>query len=341
MTRNTFAKFFAISVSNLKRFVLINGILFIPAALVLFSLFHLIPALVHYVDSLDVSVTDVAPGYRKLAVVILWGRGDRVYVFEKGDLGGVRRHVFLSGAREESARVLERTAVATGSVESYRAPFPLYGKSGEYVLTLQVRNVREGSIEFIFYNGWKPIPPSTVVLYSAILAVSFLFLSGFLGGVTEYTQRVVFHEMKALSFLFVSIRRSFFRSIVVAVALTVVLGAVAANIYFYIFMLSTDVSVFIAAVNFWMLVFFFIALLWTYPLMILNREESLWSVVKKSLYISFDNLEFSLVTLLYVFAMTIVSLCTLTLFPGFTGGFSFLNNALKDLSARYNRPDTL
>jgi uncharacterized membrane protein YesL len=340
MTRNTFSKFFAISVSNLRKFLLINGILFIPAALVLFSLFQLIPALIHYVDSLNVSVTDVAPRYQKLAVVILWGREDRVYVFEKRVLGGVRRHVFLSGAREESARLLERAAIATGSVESYRAPFPLYGKSGEYVLTLQIRSVREGSIEFLFYDGWKPIPTSKVLLYSVILAVSFLFLSGTLGGITDYTQRVVFHEMKGLAFLFVSIRRNFFRSILVAVALTVVLGAVAANIYFYIFMLSTDVSVFIAAVNFWMLVFFFIALLWTYPLMILNREESLWSVVKKSLYISFDNLEYSLITLLYAFAMAVISLCTLTLFPGFAGGFSFLNNALKDLSARYNRSDT-
>jgi hypothetical protein len=294
------------------------------------------------VDSLDVSITDVAPRYRKLAVVILWGRGDRVYVFEKDDLRGIRRHVFLSGSREESVRVLEAAAVATGSVVSYRgAPFSLYGISGEYVLTLRVRNVREGSIEFVFYNGWKPIPPSTLALYTVILAASFIFLTGCLGGVAEYTQRVVFHETKGLSFLFVSIRRNFFRSVVVALAITAVLGAVAANIYFYIFMLSTDVSVFIAAVNFWMLVFFFIALLWTYPLMILNREESLWSVVKKSLYISFDNLEYSLLILLAVFAMAVGSLCTLTLFPGFAGGFSFLNNALKDLSARYNRPETV
>ena len=51
-------------------------------------------------------------------------------------------------------------------------------------------------------------------------------------------------------------------------------------------------SVFIAALNFWMLVFFLIALLWAYTLMILNRNESLFKVVKKSLYISFDNLEY-------------------------------------------------
>jgi uncharacterized membrane protein YesL len=342
MTRNTFAKFMSISTSNLKRLVLINCILLIPAALVLFTLYHLVPALVHYVDSLDVSVTDVAPRYRRLAVVILWGRGDAVYVFEKDDLRGIRRHLFLSGSREESARVLEERAIATGSVVSYRgAPFALYGKSGERVLTLQVRNVREGSMEFIFYNGWKPAPRPALALYAVILAASILFLSGCLGGVAEYTQRVVFHEMKGLSFLLTSIRRNFLRSVVVAVAVTAVLGAVAANIYFYIFMLSTDVSVFIAAVNFWMLVFFFIALLWTYPLMILNREESLWSVVKKSLYISFDNLEYSLLTLIALFAMAVGSLCTLTLFPGFAGGFSFLNNALKDLSARYNKPDTV
>ena len=42
-----------------------------------------------------------------------------------------------------------------------------------------------------------------------------------------------------------------------------------------------------------MLVFFLIALLWAYPLMILNRNESLFKVVKKSLYISFDNLEYT------------------------------------------------
>lgn len=339
MTRNTYAKFLPILTGNMVKFVLINAILLVPSLLALLALYRLIPALVRYVDSLDVSVTDVSPPHRKLAVVIFWGRDDRVYVFDKRDLGRIRTHLFMSGSSEESRLVLERTAAAAAGVERYRTPFPVYDKAGERLLTLQVKNVRESGIEFIFYNGGRQDPPLTLVFYSIALAAGFLVVSGFLGGITEYTQRLVFHEVRGLSFLIASVRRYFFRSMAVALAIAAVLGAVAANIYFYIFMLSTDVSVFIAAVNFWMLVFFFIALLWTYPLMILNREEPLWSVIKKSLFISFDNLEYSLFALFTLLVLAGASLCTLTVFPGLAGGGSFLNNALKDLSARYNKPD--
>lgn len=340
MTRATFFKFLALSVSNLKKFLLINLMLLLSFGLFAFSLTKLVPVLLHYVDSLNISISYVRPGTGKLALVFVWERENDVYVFRRSSFNGLRKHVFTSVASDESARLLRARALSHGRIDAYREPIPLYDSEGEHLLTLEVKNVREGSIEFLFFGPYRALPPRTIALFAALGLLSFVALSGAFGGVTEYTQRVVFHEMKEFGFLIQAIRRNFFRSVLVSLMVLLVIGAVSANMYFYIFMLSTEVSVFIAALNFWMLVFFFIALLWSYPLIILNREESIWSVVKKSLYISFDNLEFTMRTLFILVLMGIISLPTLTLFPGIAGAFSFLNSALKDLSGRYTKADT-
>jgi uncharacterized membrane protein YesL len=117
----------------------------------------------------------------------------------------------------------------------------------------------------------------------------------------------------------------------------VVTGAIAVNIYFYIFIISSDISVFIAALNFWMLVFFVFILFWVYPLLVLNRDESVWRVMKKSLFISFDNFTFTLRSLLYLLALLLVSCATAFIYPGFAGMLSFLNSTLKEISHRYSQ----
>ena len=347
MPRNNYFKFLSLSLGNLRKLLTVNLLLFVPVVLLLFTLYRLLPALVHYVDTLNVSVSDVAPGQGKLALVFVWGgdengpwKEDTLYVFRKRDFNSLRKHIFMSRYSGLSLRLLEERSLARGRITGFKEAIPLYSKSGDLLLTVEVKGMREGSIEFFFFGRWQPLPKRMVVLYPVLAALSFVLLGGAFGGITDYTQRVVFHEMKGFPFLLLSIRRNFLRSVAVSFFMLIVLGAVAANIYFYIFMLSTDVSVFIAALNFWMLVFFLIALLWAYPLMILNRNESLFKVVKKSLYISFDNLEYTGSTLFLLLAMGGLSLCTLSLFPGVAGGFSFLNNALKDLSARYTKPDT-
>jgi uncharacterized membrane protein YesL len=163
-------------------------------------------------------------------------------------------------------------------------------------------------------------------------------LTGSLGGVSDYTQRVVFHEMKSFGYLVKAIRRFFWRSLLMSVFFTVVVGAIGTNIYFYI--VGNDMSVFIAAINCWMLLFFIFILYWVYPLLILNRDESIWRVIKKSLFVSFDNFEFTIDCLVFLSLMLIFSCATLFIVPGIAGGFSFMNSALKDVSYRYSQTDT-
>jgi|GEM_PF-1456328 len=348
MTKSTFFKFLFISLSNMKKLIVVNLILLVPLAVFCYTLVQLIPLVVRYIDSMNISVLYVHPDYNKLAVVVIGNRSNsaeqmdhQVYVFERKVLSPIRKYIFLSELKENSRQVLRQKSLAYGEVQYPKQTITLQGKDGQTVITFKVEDVREGSIEILFYNSLFPLPDRMVFLYTSLLIVSFFIISGSLGGISDYTQRVVFHETKGFSYLFKSIRKSFGRSVLICLFFSIIIGAVVANIYFYIFIMSADISVFIAAINFWMLVFFLFILLWVFPIFAMSGDESIWKVMKKSLFISFDNFDFTLITLLVLFLMGIISVLTLFIVPGFAGTFSFLNTSLKELSSRYSSPETV
>ncbi|KPJ86297.1 MAG: hypothetical protein AMS17_13090 [Spirochaetes bacterium DG_61] len=340
MTRNTFLKFLFLSLSNVRRLVFLNLIFLPPLILFIYCFVHLIPLAVRYIDSMNISVLYVHPDYKKLAIVVIGS--DRVvvnhlvYVFERRDLNRLRKHLFTSELNESSTLILSENALAVGEIQYPGQQLTLLGKGGEQVVTIRIEDVKEGSIEILFYNSRIPQADRMAVLYLVGLIASFLFIAGPLVGISDYTQRVVFHESKGFSYLFDSIRSSFGKSVIICLFFSVIIGAIVMNIYFYIFIMSTDISVFIAAINFWMLVFFLFILIWVYPISAMSRDESLWKVMKKSLFISFDNFDFTLRVLLLLCVMVVISVVTLFLMPGIAGIFSFLNTALKDLSSRYS-----
>jgi len=356
--KSSFAKFVFLSSSNVKKMFLVNFLLFAPMVVILYTLFRLVPLVFNYVDSMNVSIVDVNPAYKSLIVVVIsddsvigdnsgigddaqrrfWG-GNQVYVFQRKGFNGLRKHIFLSRSDESSFSLLRERALAYAFVENLPGPVKLFDKTGAELLVLQIENIRRDAVEIVFYRRGIVPDRKMLVFYVILFILSFILVAGSLGGAADFTQRVVFHEVKGFSYLIKSIERNFFRSIFVSFLYALVCGAVAANIYFYIFIMSTDFSVFIAAVNFWMLMFFFFILLWVYPLLVLNEEESVWKVLRKSLYISFDNLEFAVRTMFFLVPLFVISLATLTIFPGVAGIFSYLNNALKEVSSRYNRPD--
>jgi hypothetical protein len=340
MISRTFFKFLLLSMSNVKRLVLVNIVFFPLLSVFLYCFIHVLPVVVHYIDSMNISVLQVYSDYGKLAIVVVGSQGmdgdHDVYVFEKKTLNRLRRHLFARELDGSSKQTLRRESIAYGVIKYPKQQITLLGKGDEPVITLRVESVKEGSIEILFYNSRIPGAEQLLVIYVVGLTVSFLLLAGSFCGINDYTQRVVFHETRGLSYLFRSILRSFGRSMIITVFFSVIIGAIIANIYFYIFIMSTDVSVFIAAINFWMLVFFLLILLWVFPISAISRDESLWRVMKKSLFVSFDNFDFTLRALLLLFPMGIISILTISLVPGFSGFFSFLNSALKELSSRYS-----
>jgi hypothetical protein len=336
MTKNTFLKFLILSRSNIKRFLIVNLILLIPLLGFIYGLVRVVPYGIGYLDSFNISVVDVKAPYKKLAIAVVSGEDGRVYVFKRQDFNSARRYLF--SYRDDSA--LEKIAVGYSNLPIFGESLTVRGKNEEPLLTLLVEGTKEDVIQILFFNSEKSLENSGLYLYGVMLFFSFIFLFGSLGGVSDFTQRVVFHETRDFGYLFRSIRRYFWRSLSTSLFFTVVIGAIATNIYFYIFIISNDISVFIAALNFWMLVFFIFILFWVYPFIILNRDESIWKVMKKSLFVSFDNFEFTLNSLLFLFIMLIFSCATLFILPGFAGVFSFMNSALKDISYRYTKPDT-
>jgi hypothetical protein len=293
---------------------------------------------------MNISVLYAHPGYRGFAVVIIsQAQSERkqrndVYVFNRKLFNSLRKHIFLSDIEETSLRILQENALAHGEIQFPNQPITLENESGQKIISFTIENIREGTIEILFYNITNPKERDRVIINVIIMTFCYLIIAGSLVGINDYTQRVVFHETRGFSYLFKSIGRSFTRSFIISLFFSVIIGAVAANIYFYIFIMSADISVFIAAINFWMLVFFLFILLWVFPLSVMNRDDSIWKAMKKSLFVSFDNFTFTLRALLLLLFMGILSAVTLSIFPGFAGAFSFLNTALKELSSRYNKP---
>jgi hypothetical protein len=338
MTRGAFLKFLLLSQSNIRRFVLLNLILLIPLSGLVYSLFWLIPQGIRYLDSFNVTVEWLREGYDSLALSIVTGDEDRIYLFSRKDFNGIRRHLFSDDA--QGHRALEAASLGYTTLNLFGESHTIMGKDGNPLARVNVEAVKENVIQVLFFRRARIHERSDMLFHLLLFTASFVLLFGSLGGVSDYTQRVVFHEMKSFGYLVKAIRRFFWRSLLVSIFLTVVVGAIGTNIYFYIFIISNDLSVFIAAINFWMLVFFIFILYWVYPLLILNRDESIWRVMKKSLFVSFDNFEFTIDCLIFLLIMLIFSCVTLFILPGITGSFSFMNSALKDVSYRYTQADT-
>jgi hypothetical protein len=338
MTRGAFLKFLFLSQSNLKRFVTVNLLLLLPLSGLCFSLYELVPRALRLLDSFNIGVEWVREGHDRLVIAVVTGKLDRVYVFQREDFNGLRRYLFSSP--EENRDLLEEAALASGVVLFYGKPQTFVGKNGEPLLTLTLEQSKENVIQVLYYRkDLSPYKPRLAFSLGLFL-VSFVLLFGSLGGVSDFTQRVVFHEMKSFSYLFIAIGRFFWRSLLVSLFFAVVIGAIGTNVYFYIFIIAGDFSVFIAALNFWMLIFFLFILFWVFPLLILNLDESVWRVMKKSLFISLDNFEFTMDCFIFSALMLIVSSVTLFCVPGIAGFSSFKNSALKDISHRYTQSDT-
>ena len=304
---------------------MVNLLIFLPLLTFFYSTIKLVPMLIRYIDSLNISVLEADPSYAKLAIIVVSkGQGggltqfDRVYVFKKSDFNSIRKFVFLSSFDKSSIDMLEEKSLAYGDILKINSLITLTGPSGRDL----VNTKPHGKGRPFFIN-------------LTLLIVSFFLITGSIGGISDYTQRVVFHEPKRFGYIFRSIKNNFFQSVIISCLIFIVIGAVAANIYFYIFDLSTDISVIIAAINFWMLIFFLFILLWVYPLYVLSNEDTVWRVIKKSLFLSFDNFEFTLAALFYLFVLILSSIFTLFILPGPAGTLSFLNTALKEISSRY------
>jgi uncharacterized membrane protein YesL len=319
----------------------------IPLVVFSYSAIKLVPLLIRYIDSLNISVLEADRSYSKLALVVIskakGGKGfsghNRVYLFKKSDFNSIRKYIFLSSFDKSSADTLNEKSLAHGEITKLNSPVTLTDRSGKDLVTFKIEDISEGNIEILFFNT-KARPKGTpFFIYLTLLIVSFFLVTGSLGGISDFTQRVVFHEPKGFGYLFRSIKSNFFQSVIISFILFVVIGAVAANIYFYIFVLSTDISVIIAAINFWMLIFFLFILLWVFPLYVFSREDTVWRVIKKSLFLSFDNFEFTLKALFYLFVLIVSSVFTIFILPGLAGAMSFLNTALKEISSRYRSVD--
>ncbi len=338
MTHGAFLKFLFLSQSNLRRFILLNLILLLPISGLGYSLYRLVPRGIRFLDSFDVEVEWLREGYDRLAVVIITGDEDHIYLFRREDFNGIRRYLFASDS--QGYGILEEVSLGHGTVPFFGESQTVFDKEGDPLARVNVETVNEHVIQVLFFRRARDEDQENIFFHLIIFSCSFLLLFGSLGGISDYTQRVVFHEMKSFSYLFGSIQRFFWRSLLASVFVAIVVSAIGTNIYFYIFIVSNDLSVFIAALNFWMLVFFLFILFWVYPLLILNREESIWKVMKKSLFVSFDNFEFTMDCLIFLTIMLLFSCASLFIIPGIAGGFSFMNSALKDISHRYTQADT-
>ncbi len=345
MTKITLEKFLFVSLGNAKRLIAVNCIFLVPLLVLCFTCVKLVPVAIRYIDSMNITVLHSHPDHERLAIVVFsHGAGGEkpdheVYVFERNLFNSIRKHIFLKAHSQRSLEILQQKALGYSEILHPGQVTTVTDDTGKQILTMRIDHLRENTIEIFFFRA-SPLPErGDLILYAVIFGISYLLIAGSLCGISEYTQRVVFHETRTFSYLFTAIGSNFFRSFFISMFLSVIFGAVAANIYFYIFIMSAEISVFIAAINFWMLIFFIFILLWVFPLCAMNRDESVWKVMKKSLFLSFDNFEFTLDMFLLLLLMGLFSVITLFLIPGFTGIFAFLNTGMKDLSSQYRKTD--
>ena len=338
MNRSAFLKFLLLSQSNMRRFLVLNLMLLFPLVGLVYSLYILVPQGARYLDSFNVDVEWLQEGHDRLVVTIVTGEKDRIYLLTRRDFNRTRRHLFTNSTQGHS--VLEKASLGYANLHFFGEPHTILDSEGNPLARVNVEVVKDNVIQVLFFKRDSAMGSREMLFHVLLFIVSFFLFFGSLGGISDYTQRVVFHEMKSFTYLWGAIRRFFWRSLLVSFFFMVVAGAIGTNIYFYMFIVNNDFSVFIAAINFWMLMFFIFILYWAYPLLILNRDESIWRVMKKSLFVSFDNFEFTLNCLSFLALMLLFSLLTLFMIPGISGSFSFMNSALKDVSYRYTKSET-
>ncbi len=334
--------------SNVKRLILINLISLIPIVSVVYGLVNIIPYLLDYFSSMNMAVLEIDPDYNDLVFVVMdktatEHTGDSVadvFIFKKSSFKKIRRFIFLSTYGSDVKNLLMKEAIGGISIPFYGESITIKNRNGKPVATVWIDKLHRGAIEVFSYRKRREWNQKDFVYYTFFLLSGLILLGGVVGGIGEYVQRMVYHEVQKFTFLFNAIARNFFKSIVVFLFLFIITAAVAANIYFYIFIVSSEVSVFVAALNIWMLIFFLFILQWVYPLMVINSDESIWRTMKKSLFFSFDNFEFSLKILINFIAMFIASVFTAGLVPGVSGILSFLSNSLKEISVKYRIHDT-
>ena len=346
MTRMTLVKYFYFFRYNFSRLVLLNLITMIPLGMMAFGLYNTLPSIIDYFNSMNMAILEVDPSYEK-AVFIAIARDDSksdnitdLYMFEPEDFNSLRRYFFIPPYNKDKAEFLGEKAIGTAVVTFFDESITVKDKEGNPIATVWLSKVGKGTIEVMNYRKRREWNQMSFSQYTVLFLVGLILFGGMLGGISEYAQRMIYHEVRKFTYVFRAIWKHFVKSLVISIFLFIIFSIVVANIYLYIFLFSNDVSVFVAALNLWMLVFFMFILLWIFPFMVINSNESIWRLMRKSLFLSFDNFEYTVDVLLFVGVFAVLSLITAGIFPGVTGIFSFLSNSLKEISARYSKMDT-
>jgi len=353
MTRGTVLKFIFISLSNIKKLLLVNLVFIIPLLIFIFALIQLVPFVVHYIDTMNVSILQVNPGYGKIVLVMdsFSGAGEKnkveeqnkdvwIYIFKKSDLNRARRYFFLDLAENKKRELLFEKAIGVNRLRTLEEPFSIKDKHGNNIITLALRGVSESSVEIFYINPDFFAEEKPLTLYIILIIVSYFLIAGCLGGIADYIQRIVFHETKKFGYLTKAVIKHFMKSLIIAFIFTLVVSATITNIYYYLFISGGHSSVFVAGINFWMLIFFIVIFIWVYPIMALGSDEPVWKMMRKSLFISFDNFDFTIKVLIFLFLIGMMSVLSLFTLPGIAGTFSFLNTSLKEISSRYSSTDS-
>lgn len=375
MDRIAFLKFFELIKNNIGKFLIINLLFFIPLVMLVAGASRIIPLGINFFDSLDVSIIDVNRNYGKLVMVVYYfpekesGREDNFFskIFgktnkasesspvhksagEKNNVYGVaylldvrvfnkvRKHVFMSFSGDPLSnahfKLLQKVAISVKSIDSFDKPLEFYDKAGHLVMKVMLEPAAGGVAQIFFYKSRRFL---NIPLYLSIVlfAGGFLILAVSIGGITEYTQRIVFHENRKFSYLFEAIRRHILHSLIISLILLLVLAAIIANIYFYMFVMGNETSVFVAAINVWLFFFMILMFMWVFPISVINPEDSIMNIFKKAVYLCFDNFTTSLDMFLILILEIIISTLTLGLIPGISGIMAFLNSGIKEVSSRY------
>ncbi len=347
-----FFKFIYLFKSNFKRFLVINFIALLPVFAIFYGAINIFPYLVDYFNSLNIAVLEVLPEYDKFIIVAIdkldskdppddAGTGVAyLYVFKKDVFNRIRRYVFTNPYDSSVIGLLRSKAIGTAVVPFYGESVIIKDKNGKAFATIWIDRLQKGSIEIINYKKQREWSQRNFIYYTFLFLSGLIILGGLVGGIGEFVQRMVYHEVQKFSYIFAAITKNFFKSLVVFLFFFIISSAVFANIYFYIFIVSNEISVFVAAMNIWMFIFFLFILQWVLPLMVINSDESIWRTMKKSLFFSFDNFEFSMKVLVNIMFMFVISILTLSLIPGISGILAFLSNSLKEVSVKYSLQDT-
>jgi len=260
------------------------------------------------------------------------------YLFDRRVFNRVRKHLFMSFSGDPlsnaHAKLLKKVAISFKSINSFDKPVEMRDRNGNLVMRLMVEPAGEGVAQIFFYKSRRFI--NIPVYFSIVLfTVGFLLLAISIGGITEFTQRLVFHENRRFSYLFEAMRRHLIHSLVISLFMTLVLTAIITNIYFYMFVMGNGTSVFVAAINVWLFFFMVLIFIWVFPISVINPEDSIVNIFKKAIYLCFDNFNTSLDMFLILILQVVVSVLTLGIVPGISGIMAFLNSGIKEVSSRY------